>query len=45
MLESIIQTLKILSGQTSDVLAFDIDANNQPNLSEVLFMMQHVADY
>jgi hypothetical protein len=43
MLESIIQTLQILSGQMSHVNLFDIDANNQPNLSEVIFMLQHAA--
>jgi hypothetical protein len=43
MLALIIQTLQVLSGQTSDVISFDIDANNQPNLSEVIFMLVHMA--
>ena len=44
MLASIIQTLKVLSGKTSEVIAFDIDANNQPNLSEVVYMLQILAE-
>jgi len=44
MLASIIQTLKILSGQISEDLYFDINANNQPDLSEVVYMLQCVAE-
>lgn len=42
MLALIIQTLQVLSGQASYGISFDIDANNQPNLSEVIFMLEHM---
>jgi len=40
----IIQTLQLLSGQNVDLIGFDIDGNDQPGLSEVIFMLQHVAE-
>jgi hypothetical protein len=45
MLKSVLHALQILSGQpSSEVLTLDIDANNQPNLSEIIFMLQHLAE-
>jgi hypothetical protein len=44
MLATIIQTLKILNGQISEDLYFDINANNQPDLSEVVYMLQCLAE-
>jgi len=44
VLESIIQALKILSGQNGAPIAFDIEANSQNDLSEIIFMMKHLAE-
>jgi len=44
-LESIINTLKILTQQQSTPLTFDIEGNERADLSEVIFMMQHLSAY
>jgi len=44
LLTSIIQTLKILTGQSSEGINFDIDTNNRSDLSEIIFMLNHLAE-